>query len=79
MKNLNKVLLVINESKVPVEFILRKEPLINEIVSVYCSTLLFAKKITGRNVKCFSFAKSYNVALDKSYFAMMEKSGVNFI
>lgn len=71
--------IVINESKVPVEFILRKEPLINEIVSVYCSTLLFAKKITGRNVKCFSFAKSYNVALDKSYFAMMEKSGVNFI
>ena len=71
--------IIINESKVPVEFILRKEPLIDEVVSVYCSTLLFAKKITGRNIKCFSFAKSHNVALDKSYFEMMEKVGVKFI
>ena len=71
--------ILINESKVPVEFILRKEPMINEVVSVYCSTLLFAKKITGREIECRSFAKSHNVALDNSYFDMMEKAGVKFI
>lgn len=76
-KNISDI--IINESKVPVEFILVKEPLIKEVVSYVSSTLIFAKKITGRDIKCSSLAKMTGVKLNDAYIIMMENSGVEFL
>lgn len=76
-KHLPKI--IVNESKVPVEFILAKEPLITDVVSYVSSTLIFAKKITGRNIKCTSLAKMTGIKLSEAYIVMMENSGVEFL
>ena len=69
---------IVNESKLPVEFILYKEPLINDVVSYFCSTLIFAKKVVRPNIRCVSLAKIGNIEIDPLYKSMMEKAGVEF-
>ena len=71
--------IIVNESKVPVEFILAKEPLIKEVVSYISSTLIFAKKITGRDIKCTSLSKMTGIKLSEAHIVMMENSGVEFL
>lgn len=70
--------LLIIESKLPVEFILRREPLIKEVIGYVSSTLIFAKKITGRNIKCVSLMKTADILLPKMYIHMLNKAGVIF-
>ena len=69
---------IVNESKLPVEFILYKEPLINNVVSYFCSTLIFAKKVVRPNIRCISLAKIEKMEIDPLYKSMMEKAGVEF-
>ena len=71
--------IIINESRVPVEFILYKEPQIKSIISFFCSALVFAPKIAGRPLDCVSLAKRGNFTVDPKYLEMMEKSHVKFI
>lgn len=69
---------IVNESKLPVEFILYKEPLVESVVSYFCSTLIFAKKIVRPDIKCISLAKISNLNIDPMYIDMMKKVGVEF-
>ena len=68
--------IVVNESKLPVEFLLFKEDQIKEVISVYCSALILAPKFTGRDIRCTSLADACNVNIDSKYKSMLMNMGV---
>ena len=67
---------MINETKLPVEFILFKEPAIKEVIGYVSSTLIFAKKIVGRDIKCVSLMRTAGVPLPDAYVNMLDRADV---
>jgi hypothetical protein len=63
----------------PIEIILAKEPCIKEVVSYQTTTLIIAKKVTGRNVKCISLANLNGKNKDNAYIGLMKETGVEFV
>ena len=70
---------IINNSKIPIEIVLYKEPLIKQVISYQTTTLIIAKKFTGRGIDCISMAKHYKKALCSAYMDLMLKAGVRFL
>lgn len=69
---------IINESKLPIEVILYKEPCIKEVVSYQTTTLIIANKVTGRNIKCVSLANPNGKNKGNAYIGLMKETGVEF-
>lgn len=69
--------IIINDSKLPIEIILTKEPCIKEVVSLQTTTLIIAKKVTGRDIKCISLANGSNKG--NAYIGLMKETGVEFV
>lgn len=70
---------VINDSKVPVELVLYKEPSIQTVISYQSTTLLIAPKFTGRSIRCISLADWYRKPIHQAYRDIMEEAGVEFV
>jgi hypothetical protein len=71
--------IIINDSKLPIEIILTKEPCIKEVVSYQTTTLIIAKKVTGRDIKCISLANPNGKNKDNAYIGLMKETGVEFV
>ena len=71
--------IIINDSKLPIEIILCKEPCIKEVVSYQTTTLIIAKKVTGRDIKCYSLANPGGNNKDNAYIGLMKETGVEFV
>lgn len=69
---------LINDSKVPVELILCKEPAIRTVISYQSTTLLIAPKFTGGGIRCISLADWYRKPIHQAYRDIMEEAGVEF-
>lgn len=76
-KNLPEI--IINESKLPIEIILYKEPCIKEVVSYQTTTLIIANKVTGRDIKCISLANLSGKNKNNPYIGLMQETGVEFV
>ena len=67
-------------SKIPVEIILYFEPNITTVIGYQSTTLVLAKKFTGRDIECISIAKLYTKqTIHPVYVDMMKKMQVQFI
>lgn len=71
--------IIINDSKLPIEIILTKEPCITEVVSYQTTTLIIAEKVTGRDIKCISLANPNGKNKDNAYISLMKETGVEFV
>ncbi len=71
--------IIINDNKLPIEIILCKEPCIKEVVSYQTTTLIIAKKVTGRDIKCYSLANPGGNNKDNAYIGLMKETGVEFV
>lgn len=69
----------IHSGKEPVELLLYKEPKIKKVVSYQSTTLIIAKKFTGRDIECFSLINFYHKPISRAYREIMEEAGVKFI
>ncbi len=70
---------IVNESKEPVEVILYKEPQIQTVISYQSTTLILAKKFTGRDIECISLINFYHKPIHPAYRQLMEEAGVQFM
>ena len=71
--------IIINDSKLPIEIILTKEPCIKEVVSYQTTTLIIAEKVTGRKIKCVSLANPNGKNKNNAYIGLMKETGVEFV
>lgn len=71
--------IIINDSKLPIEIILAKEPCIKEVISYQTTTLIIAEKVTGRSIKCVSLANPNGKNKDNAYIGLMQETGVEFV
>lgn len=70
--------LIYDASKEPIEVLLYREPLVKRVISYQTTTLILAKKFTGRNIECVSLVNYYHQPLNNGYVKLMQDAGVIF-
>ena len=70
---------IINDSKIPIEIVLYKEPLIKQLISYQTTTLIIAEKFVGRKMECISMCEHYQKPLCSAYKELMKKASVKFL